>query len=77
MPGSFNRTRSGAAAIARKAGARFTSPRMTKSLGEVAYWVAGRRARNAEPELSGARSILVVRLDEIGDLILTDRKSVV
>lgn len=63
--------RNGAAAIARKAGARSTSPRTTRSLGEVAFWLAGRRAGHPEPELSRARSILVVRLDEIGDLILT------
>ncbi len=71
MPGSFNRTRSGAAGLARAAAAQFTSPRMTKSLGEVAFWLAGRRAGNVGPELSRARSILVVRLDEIGDLVLT------
>ena len=43
---------------------------MTLALGEPLFWLGGRR-RKSQPALADARRILVVRLDQIGDLVLT------
>lgn len=42
----------------------------TLALGEPLFWLIGRR-RASQPALADARRILVVRLDQIGDLVLT------
>ena len=43
---------------------------VTLALGEPLFWLMGRR-RKSQPALSDARRVLVVRLDQIGDLVLT------
>ena len=42
----------------------------TLTLGEPLFWLMGRR-RKSQPALADARRILVVRLDQIGDFVLT------
>ncbi len=42
----------------------------TLALGEPLFWLMGRR-RKAQPALADMRRILVVRLDQIGDFVLT------
>ena len=50
---------------------RLTSPSLVKTLAEPAFHAAGRRAHPGRIDLQKVRSVLVVRTDEIGDLILT------
>jgi ADP-heptose:LPS heptosyltransferase len=48
-----------------------TSPRATFLLGEPFFWVRGMRRKRRRIELSEIKRVLVVRLDEMGDLVLT------
>ena len=48
-----------------------TSPRATFFLGEPFFWLRGMRRKCRRIELSETKRVLVVRLDEMGDLVLT------
>jgi heptosyltransferase-2 len=56
--------------LARKALAAVTSPRVAGAIGGPLYALAGRRAPK-RAALDGLHAILVVRLDEIGDVVMT------
>ena len=46
-------------------------PWLTRHLGEPAFRFLGMRRGSGEPKLAGVRHILVVRLDEVGDVVMT------
>jgi len=46
-------------------------PWLTRRLGEPAFRLLGMRRASGEPTLAGVRHILVVRLDEVGDVVMT------
>lgn len=48
-----------------------TSPAATRFLGEVSFWMIGLRRKKRVLDISRMESILIVRLDEIGDVVLT------
>ena len=48
-----------------------TSPRVIYWIGEPFFWLLGRRQKTQELALSNVKHVLVVRLDTIGDVILT------
>jgi len=48
-----------------------TSPRAVGLIGERLFWIMGRKARDPKIKLSEVNRVLVVRLDEIGDVVLT------
>jgi ADP-heptose:LPS heptosyltransferase len=47
------------------------SPRLTHAVGEPLFAMFGRPRRPAEIDLAAVRSVLVIRLDEIGDVVMT------
>lgn len=57
-------------AAARYCLAFIVSPKVTKGVGEILFALAGRRGRK-EIDLRRVRRILIIRLDNIGDVILT------
>ena len=48
-----------------------TSPRAARLLGGPFFWLLGLRRRGREIDISQAKRVLVVRLDEIGDVVMT------
>jgi len=48
-----------------------TSPQATCLFGEPLFWLLGLRQRQREIDLSRVQRVLVVRLDEIGDVVMT------
>ncbi len=57
--------------VARRLASRATSPTFVRRLAEPFFWLACRRGREGAVRLEQAKSVLVVRLDDIGDLVLT------
>lgn len=49
----------------------FRSPKLTCLVGDLLLWLIGRQAKEQENNLSRAKHILVVRLDEIGDVVMS------
>ena len=47
-----------------------TSPQTARMFGEPVFWLAGMRRKSKELDLSQVQRVLVVRLDEIGDMVL-------
>ena len=47
------------------------SPHVTFLIGEPTFWLLGMRRRRRKNDLSQVKRVLVVRLDEIGDVVLT------
>jgi lipopolysaccharide heptosyltransferase II len=47
------------------------SPQATRLIGEPLFWLMGRRRNGSEIVLSQVKRVLVVRLDEIGDVVMT------
>lgn len=48
-----------------------TSPRTAYIIGEPFFWLLGLRSKRREVDLSQVKRVLVVRLDEIGDVVMT------
>lgn len=48
-----------------------TSPQATRLVGQPFLWIKGQQANGREPKLSKVNRVLVVRLDEIGDVVMT------
>ncbi len=57
--------------IGRHALALLTSPGVTHLMGEPFFWLLGMRRKGGEVDLSQVKRVLVVRLDEIGDVVMT------
>lgn len=57
--------------IGRRISARLTSPRASRLLGETTFRITGHRPASAQPDLRRAKGILIVRPDEVGDVVLT------
>jgi ADP-heptose:LPS heptosyltransferase len=60
-----------ARAIARSLSSALTSPRTARTLAPLLFALTSRNAADREMTLHRTRSILTVRLDEIGDVVLT------
>src|SRR2546427_5211951 len=58
-------------AVARHLVGFLTSPHVTFLIGEPTFWLLGMRGRRRKNDLSQVKRVLVVRLDEIGDVVLT------
>lgn len=58
-------------AVGRQIIAGITSYAVTYWLGEPLFWLMGLRGKGEEINLSRIRRVLVVRLDDIGDMVLT------
>src|SRR2546426_1503766 len=58
-------------AVARHLLGFLTSPHVTFLIGEPTFWLLGMRGRRRKNDLSQVKRVLVVRLDEIGDVVLT------
>jgi ADP-heptose:LPS heptosyltransferase len=58
-------------AVARHLVRFVTSPHVTYLVGEPTFWLLGMRGRTRKNDLSQVKRVLVVRLDEIGDVVLT------
>jgi ADP-heptose:LPS heptosyltransferase len=58
-------------AVARRLARFLTSPHVTFLIGEPALWLLDMRGRRRKNDLSQVNQVLVVRLDEIGDVVLT------
>ena len=50
---------------------RLTSPQMALLFGEPFFWLLGLRRRGGEVDLCQIKRVLVVRLDEIGDVVMS------
>ena len=48
-----------------------TSPEIARLIGEPFFWMMGRRKKILEIDLSQVKRVLVVRLDKVGDVVLT------
>jgi lipopolysaccharide heptosyltransferase II len=58
-------------AVARHLVDFMTSPHVTFLAGEPTFWLLGMRGRKRKNDLSQVKRVLVVRLDQIGDVVLT------
>src|SRR5438105_3765395 len=58
-------------AVAQRLVGFLTSPHATFLIGEPAFWLLDMRGRGRKNDLSQVKRVLVVRLDEIGDVVLT------
>ena len=52
-------------------GSMLASPKAALFLGEPIFWMQGRRSRRNGFSLEGVRRVLILRLDEIGDVVMT------
>lgn len=57
--------------VARRVLYWLTSPGVTRGIGEPFFWLLGLRGMSRDLDLSRVKRVLVVRLDEIGDVVLT------
>jgi heptosyltransferase-2 len=57
--------------IARSVLGRLISPRVVLFFGEPFFWLLGRRGKERHTEFPRHKRVLVVRLDEIGDAVMT------
>lgn len=48
-----------------------TSPQVARGVGESLFWLLGLRRKGRDIDLSQVMGVLVVRLDEIGDVVMT------
>ena len=60
-----------ARAAARRLVAFLASPRAARLVGQPLFWLVGRRSTIGEIDLARVRRVLVIRLDEIGDVAMT------
>lgn len=67
----FNLLKQVAWILTNKMSSWVTSPRVTYYLGEPLFWVMGMRRKGRRFELTGIKKVLVVRLDGIGDVVLS------
>ena len=61
----------GTRALLSKAMSTLTSPQAAWLFGEPLFWLMGRRRKRRQIDLSQVKRVLVVRLDEIGDVVMT------
>lgn len=61
----------GTRALLGKAVSILISPRVAWLFGEPFFWLTGRRRKRRQIDLSQIKRVLVVRLDEIGDVVMT------
>src|SRR5262245_2694196 len=59
-----------ARSIARRVLSSITSPWMAYVLGEPLFWLLGLRGKKRGIDLAQVENVLIVRLDEIGDVVL-------
>lgn len=50
---------------------KLTAPRFQRAAGEMWFWLIGHRQFGYKPDLKAMRNVLLIRPDEVGDVVLT------